>query len=280
MTNWGPPPPPPGGPPPGGQPPYGQPYGRQPYGQPPFGQVPYGQPPMQQQPMPQQPMPYGPQQQYGQPMAPYGTPGYGVPRRPVPPAVLFGVSVWRLVIVVFAITGFSLAMASSAGSGALAALSQQASLVTAICYVGLLLYPAFTGGRRHEPTTPWLRGALVVLLTLVSITFMTMLGGGLNDTWSLFEHLLTPLIVLVDWLVVGTDQRNAKWWFPFTWLAFPLAYLLFYIVYVGNGDPIYPFLDPHASDFVGIVFAFLAGVLAFGFVVFGIGKLKGSISTR
>jgi hypothetical protein len=59
-----------------------------------------------------------------------------------------------------------------------------------------------------------------------------------------------------------------------------VAYLLFYIAYVGGGDPIYPFLDPSAGDFVGIVFAFLAGVLAFGFVVLGIGKMRGSISTR
>jgi cytochrome bd-type quinol oxidase subunit 2 len=236
--------------------------------------------PIPGQQMPGQPMPYGQQMPYGQPQ--YGMPGYGmpVPQRPVSPGVLFGVSVWRLVIVVFAITGFSLAMASSDGSGALAALSQQASLVTAICYAGLLIYPAFTGGQRHEPNTPWLRGALVVLLALVSITFLTMLGGGLNDTWSLFEHLLTPLAVLIDWLVVGTAQRNARWWFPFTWLAFPVAYLLFYIAYVGGGDPIYPFLDPSAGDFVGIVFAFLAGVLAFGFVVLGIGKMRGSISTR
>jgi hypothetical protein len=182
---------------------------------------------------------------------------------------------WRLVIVVLASTGFGLALGAATGSGALAALSQQASLLTAICYLFLLLYPAFTGGRRHEPASPWLRGALVVLLGLVSVTFLTMLGGALDDTWSLFEHLLTPLVVLADWLFVGRDQSGGRWWYPFTWLAFPLAYLLFYIVYVGGGEPIYPFLDPHAGDFVGIVFAFLAAVLGFGFVVFGLGRLKG-----
>jgi hypothetical protein len=197
-----------------------------------------------------------------------------MPGGPVSSGVLFGVSAWRLVIVVFAITGFSLAMNNSTGSGALAALSQQASLLTAICYLFLLVYPAFTGGRRHEPANPWLRGALVVLLGLVSVTFLTMLGGDLTDTWSLFEHLLTPLAVLADWLLVGRHQRAARWWFPFTWLAFPLAYLLFYIAYVGDGEPLYPFLDPHAGDFVGVVFAFLGGVLAFGFVVYGLGMLR------
>jgi hypothetical protein len=137
----------------------------------------------------------------------------------------------------------------------------------------------FTGGRRHEPVTPWLRGALVVLLGLVSVTYLTMLGGDLGQGYSLFEHLLTPLIVLADWLFVGRDQANARWWYPFTWLAFPLAYLLFYIAYVGGGEPLYEFLNPSAGDFVGVVFGFLAAVLAFGFVVFGLGRLKTSIAT-
>jgi hypothetical protein len=193
--------------------------------------------------------------------------------------VLVGVSLWRLLIIACAGTGFGLALASSGDvSSALPALSQQASLLTAVCYAVLLLYPACTGGQRHEPVTPWLRGALVVLLALVSITFLTLLGGGLDETWSLFEHLITPLAVLADWLFVGRDQRAARWWFPITWLAFPLAYLLFYIAYVGGGEPIYPFLDPGASDFFGIVAAFLGAVLAFGFLVYGTGKLKGAIS--
>ena len=206
---------------------------------------------------------------------PYPPPVYGQPVAPpakVPGAVLFGVTVWRLVIVIFAITGFSMAMASADGSGALAALSQLASLVTAICYVFLLLYPAFTGGRKHEPDSPWLRGQLTVLLSLVSVTFLTMLNGDLSQGWSLFEHLLTPLVVLADWLFVGRDQRNAKWWYPITWLSFPLAYLLFYIA---HGDVLYPFLNPHDGDFAGIVIGFLAGVLVYGFVVFGLGMLHG-----
>jgi cytochrome bd-type quinol oxidase subunit 2 len=194
-------------------------------------------------------------------------------RRRVAPGVLFGVTVWRLLIVVFAIVGFSLAMRDAAGSDALAALSQQASLLAAIGYGFLLVFPVLSGGRRHEPDTPWLRGALTVLLSLVSLTFLTMLGGDLSRPWSLFEHVLTPALVALDWLLVGRDQRNARWWYPVSWLAFPLAYLLFYIAYVGNGPPIYPFLDPSASDFLGVVFEFLGGVLVFGFVVYGLGKL-------
>jgi cytochrome bd-type quinol oxidase subunit 2 len=208
------------------------------------------------------------------PVPPYQQWPGRAPRR-VTPGVLFGVTMWRLLIVLFAIIGFSLAVQDAEGSDALAALSQQASLLTAICYGFLLLFPVFTGGRRHEPDSPWLRGALTVLLSLVSITFLTMLGGDFSQPWSLFEHLLTPSVVALDWLFVGRDQRNARWWYPLSWLAFPLAYLLFYIAYVGSGEPLYPFLDPGASDFLGVVFEFLGGVLVFGFVVYGFGKLHG-----
>lgn len=188
--------------------------------------------------------------------------------------VLTAVSLWRLVIVACALTGFVLAMNDIATSGGLPDLSQQASLLTAACYFVLLCYPAFTGRRRHEPTSPWLRGALTVLLGLVCVTFLTLLGADLSKPWSLFEHLITPLVLLADWLFVGRDQRNARWWYPFTWLALPLVYLVFYLGYVGNGPPLYPFLDPRAGDFVVTVVEFLAAVLAFGFVVLGLGRLR------
>jgi TRAP-type uncharacterized transport system fused permease subunit len=202
-------------------------------------------------------------------------PGWQVPSAPrVPRGVLIGVSLWRLVIVAFAMTGFVLAMNDIATSGGLPDLSQQASLLTAACYLVLLCYPAFTGWQRHEPNSPWLRGALTVLLGLVCVTFLALLGADLTKPWSLFEHLLTPLVVVVDWLFVGRDQRNARWWYPFTWLALPLVYLVFYLGYVGNGAPLYPFLDPRAGDFVVTAVEFLAAVLAFGFVVLGLGRLR------
>ncbi|EHR62831.1 hypothetical protein [Saccharomonospora cyanea] len=82
--------------------------------------------------------------------------------------------------------------------------------------MGLLLYPAFTGGRRHEPNSPWLRGATAVLLLLVPGTFLTLMGGDLSETGSLFEHLPTPLVVLVDWIAVGRGQAAVMWWHPIT----------------------------------------------------------------
>ena len=194
------------------------------------------------------------------------------PSRKATPVVLAGVTLWRLTIVGFALIG--LTAVPGGGFDQLQYLSQLASLVAAVAYLGLLLYPLATGLARHEPVSPWLRGSTTVLLALVAFTFLCLMNADLSSTASLFEHLLTPLAVLVDWLLVGRDQRNARWWYPITWLAMPLAYLAFYIWYVGDGVPLYSFLDPAAGDFAQVVAAFLAGVLAFGYVVYGIGKAR------
>lgn len=216
------------------------------------------------QPQPQR-YPY-PQQWQPQPQAPR-----------VAPAVLAGVSAWRLLIVVFAFTGFGAVVSDVGLDGAMPGLSQQASLLTGVVYLGLLAYPLFTGGRAHEPRSPWLRGALAVLLLLVGVTFLTLMGGDLGETWSLFEHLLTPLAVLADWLFVGRNQAATRWWHPLTWVAFPLAYLVYFVVadvglYGG-------FLDPDDGDFALTILGFLFAVVAAGYLLYGAAKLKAAAAS-
>lgn len=181
-------------------------------------------------------------------------------------AVLTGVSLWRLLIVVFALYGFG---AATGWSDHLEALSQQASLFTGIVYAGLLCYPLFTGGRRHEPRSPWLRGATTVLLILVAVTFYTVLGGDLED--QPFEHLFTPLVVLLDWLFVGRNQANVKWWHPLTWVALPLAYFAYYLA---ADLSLYHFLDPADGDFAALVATFLVALVATGYVLLATGRLR------
>ncbi len=71
-----------------------------------------------------------------------------------------------------------------------------------------------------------------MLLLLVSVTFLTLMGGDLSGTWSLFEHPLTPLVVLVDWIAVGRNQAAVAWWHPITWVGPPLAYLVYLLAAV------------------------------------------------
>jgi hypothetical protein len=204
-------------------------------------------------------------------MTMYGSMPYPIqPQQRVNPAVLTGVSVWRLAIIGCALYGFSDATGWTAN---FEGLSQQASLATAIVYTGLLLYPVFTGGWRHEPRSPWLRGATTVLLLVVAGTFFGIMEG--DASYLPFEHIYTPLIVLVDWLFVGRNQAAAAWWHPLTWIAFPLAYLGYFLsaeVY----QYLYPFLDPDGDEFAGVVGGLLVGTIVAGYLLYGAGKLKGA----
>lgn len=191
----------------------------------------------------------------------------------VRPAVLVAVSAWRLAIVGCAFVGFGEAARLSVSNAAY--LTQQASLVTGVAYLGLLFYPVVTGGRRHEPDSGWLRGAVLVLLILVSGTYATLLAGTYHDLSGLLEHLVTPLLVAVDWLVVGRNQGATRWWHPVTWLGFPLAYLVFYLGYHATyGEALYHFLDPDSPSFVVMVPAFLISLLIVGYLVYGVAKLR------
>lgn len=216
---------------------------------------------------PRQP-PY-PQQYPQYPQYPQQPPNQPQPR--VNPAVLAGVSLWRLAIVACALYGFSDATGWTEN---FEALSQQSSLATAIIYSGLLLYPVFTAGRRHEPASPWLRGATTVMLLLVTGTFFGIIGGDFD--YLPFEHVYTPLLVFVDWLFVGRNQAAVRWWHPLSWVAFPLAYFVYYLsaeVY----KELYPFLDPEGDEFALVVPVLLVGVIVIGYLLYGTAKTKAAI---
>jgi hypothetical protein len=197
-----------------------------------------------------------------------------LPQPRVDAGVLAGVTLWRVVIATCAFVGFGAAAAEM--NDPWPGLSQQASLLAGVVYLGLALYPLFTAGRRHEPRSPWLRGAMTVLLLLVSVTYLAVMEGDVDETWSLFEHVVTPLVVLVDFVAVGRNQAAVRWWHPLTWIVFPLAYLVYFIA----ADPgLYgSFLDPEDSDFAGVVAGFLAAVVAAGYVLYGLAKLKTAIA--
>jgi hypothetical protein len=196
------------------------------------------------------------------------------PPRRVSPSVLAGVSLWRIAIIGCALYGFGDATGWAEN---FEALSQQASLATGIIYIGLLGYPMFTGGRRHEPVSPWLRGATTVLLLLVAGTFFGVMGGDFD--YLPFEHVFTPLLVLVDWLFVGRNQASVKWWHPLTWVAFPLAYFAYFLaaeVY----QYLHPFLDPDADEFAAIVAGMTVGVIVVGYLLVGVAKLKAAVGSQ
>ncbi|ASO18960.1 hypothetical protein FHR81_001226 [Actinoalloteichus hoggarensis] len=190
----------------------------------------------------------------------------------VHPGVLIGVSIWRLLIVASAFTGFWLYYGGHLPN--LTFLTQLGNLFTSIVYLVLLLYPLFTGGRRHEPASSWIRGATTVLMTLVGGTYLTMMSGSLTHPRDLLTHAVTPLLVLVDWAAVGRGQQRTRWWHPLTWPVFPLLYI---VCYVTAGWDNYPFLDPRDGGFAGVVVGFLVGLIVVGYVLYGLAALVGAI---
>lgn len=194
------------------------------------------------------------------------------PGQRVPPGILTVVTLWRLAIAACAFVGFFANVNGRLEN--LAYLTQQSNLLTGLVFTALAAYPLFTGGRRHEPRTGWIRGAVTMVMTLVGVVYLTMMNGTYHTLGNLMTHLVVPIVVLLDWLVVGRNQAACRWWHPLSWLAFPLAYLVFY---VANGEALYGFLNPDRSSFVGTVAVFLVAIAGLGYLLHGIGKVRGAI---
>ena len=150
-------------------------------------------------------------------------------------------------------------------------LSQQASVLTAFVYFAL----AGAGLLRPETEWAWLRGAMSTLLVLVGGAYLTLMSGDLTEPWSLLEHVVVPILVVVDYLVVG--RTRGRWWWPATWTALPLAYLVYYVY----GDVLlYDFLDPYAPDYQATVVGFLAATVAIGFLLLALARARQSTYDR
>jgi hypothetical protein len=150
----------------------------------------------------------------------------------------------------------------------------QASLLVVVCYLGFALYPLFVGGRRHEPGRSWLRGALVITLWLVSVTAIFVLdnGGQLDVTGFLFEHLITPIIVTADFLIVGRGQDKLRWWYPLTWATPALAY---FVALAFSGFQLYGIFDPNDPGQITLIAsAFLAAIIGAGYLFYGLCRLR------
>lgn len=149
------------------------------------------------------------------------------------------VTAWRLLVAASALTGVWLAALQY--DVWWTALSQLSSLAVGIAYLGLAAYPFLSPTGSDEPPSPWLRGALATTMLLVSLAYLSTTGADLSDPYSKLEHLVTPVLVVADFLLVGRNQARVRWWHPVTWLLPPLAYLVYYVA----GDlRVYVDLDP------------------------------------
>ncbi|WP_435747389.1 hypothetical protein [Nocardioides sp. SYSU DS0663] len=175
-----------------------------------------------------------------------------------------GVRVWRLTVAASGALGVWLA--AQQYDVWWTALSQLANLAVAVLFVAL----AF-----REPRSPWLRGGLTTVMVVVSLAYLPMQNGNLTEPWSVVEHVVTPALVLVDFLVVGGNQAGTRWWHPLSWLLPPLAYLAWYLA---ADLQVYDALDPSAPAlFAGRLGILLALLLATGFGLVALGRARGSV---
>ncbi|GIG66559.1 hypothetical protein [Phytomonospora endophytica] len=188
------------------------------------------------------------------------------------PAVLALLTLWRMGVAACGLTGVYLVVSEVDD---FYYLSQLGSLAVGVVYIGLALVPVFTMGRRHEPGSSWLRGSLAVVMSLIAVTSILLLDPALDQTGFLLEHLVTPLVVVADFVLVGRGQFRTRPWEPLTWVALPLVYFAFLLA---TGVQAYQSIfDPDSPEFVPIVLGFFGALIVCGYVLFGLARLVGAI---
>jgi len=139
-------------------------------------------------------------------------------------------------------------------------LGVQASVAVMVVYFFL----AWVGLARPAVSWPWLRGGLAATLVLATASQLFE-GGSMTAAGSLLVHVVVPVLVGADYVLVG--RTSGRWWWPLTWALLPLTYLVYY---AGAGLLVYDFLDPFGSYYQLAVLGFLLTAVAIGFVLFGL----------
>jgi hypothetical protein len=169
---------------------------------------------------------------------------------------------WRL-----AIGGLALYYASEGKDDTMSpeSLSYLSNVGAGIGFVALAAYPVLVAGRRHEPRTAWLRGALTVMMLLVGLVFVVGMGGEPDG-----PHAVIPALVLADWLFVGRSQFRTRAWEPPTWIVFPLIYLFYH-----RSNDLSLYEDILGEDNIGtMVPILLAGCILVGYLIYGAALIR------
>ena len=152
-----------------------------------------------------------------------------------------------------------------------------------LCLVWVALLVVRTGrdlGRRGPAgtSTPSARasGAVMMAITVTMLIYLVVLvptrfADGDTDIFSLTDnliHIITPLLVIVDWLVF-VPKGSFRWTDPLLWTLIPYAYLVWAFIYGAVGGEFtpdqkypYPFMDVDALGVGGVAQWIVALTLA------------------
>jgi hypothetical protein len=174
------------------------------------------------------------------------------------------------VAIVLAVVLALVAVATSTRSGLLWRLSTftyQANVLAAVYYLWSLAWP-------RADARVGVRGAVVLYVLIAGVVWNLFLTGrsmGYTPA-NMLLHLVVPGLALTDWLLVGRDQAQVRWWQPVVWLAYPAAYLALALAVLNNAGrraPYY-FLDPGTvgtASVVANICVLAGGVLALGYAL-------------
>lgn len=197
------------------------------------------------------------------------------------PGAIIGTIVWRLMVAGIAFWGVYV-ISYTSGWGFQThlwwELSQLASLIVAAVYALLALIAILSFGRWLEPWgSAWLRGALAVMLLLVAVISIFVLPGGgqLENPGFLLEHLIVPIVVAIDAIVVGRRQLRLRAWMPLTWVVFPLGYWLLLLA-TGREQMYMGMLDPQNSEAPMYIGGFTLATIGLGYGIFGLIRTRGT----
>jgi hypothetical protein len=172
--------------------------------------------------------------------------------------------------IVLAVVLALIVVETSTRSGVLWRLSTftyQANVLAAAYYSWTLLRPG-------ADARVGIRGAVVMYVLIAGVIWNLFLTGhsmGYTPA-NMLLHIVVPVLALTDWLLVGRDHAQVRWWQPVAWLAYPAAYLVLALLvlnHVGRRAPYY-FLDPATIGIASVVTnvcVLACGALALGYAL-------------
>lgn len=160
--------------------------------------------------------------------------------------------------------------------------TNQTSLITSA-----ILIAAGVLGLRQRPSPDWLDAARAIatacMLVVAVIYNVLVPGTGSAPVWvSVLLHVLLPLAVMLDWLLVG-DRRPLPWRLLWIVLPYPVLWLIVVLVRgATDGWVPYGFLLPQRGlhSLTIHIIALLTALLMAGAVVWSTSRLPGLESLR
>jgi hypothetical protein len=149
--------------------------------------------------------------------------------------------------------------------------SQLTTLFACLVAMAGVAAPAIRPG---EPVLGILRGAACSYVLLTMICYRVLIGGDYSLPASLLEHLVVPLLVLVDWLFVCRGQARLRWWWPVVWIVAPFGYLALYVQGASEyGISPYPIFTYGSASFWPNITVLFSTFLPLFFAVWGAPRL-------